>query len=62
MARKPSEKFYEDLKKKNKILRERLAMQSKSLVELVRSGELRPPEKISMCQFCLRHYKNEQEG
>ncbi len=62
MARKPSEEFYEELKKKNKIWRERLAMQPKSLIELVRSGELRPPQEISKCQFCLMHYKNEQEG
>lgn len=33
-----------------------------SLVDMVKSGKLRPPEKISMCQFCLRHYKNGQEG
>jgi transposase-like protein len=62
MARKPSEEFYEELKKKNKILRERLAMQSKSLIELIRSGKLRPPQEINACQFCLGHYKNEQEG
>jgi hypothetical protein len=46
---------------KDEILRERLA-QSKSLIELIRSGELRPPQKISTCQFCLGHYKSEQEG
>jgi hypothetical protein len=28
-------------------------MQSKSLVELVRSGELRPPEEISTCHCAL---------
>lgn len=59
---KPSEKLYEELKKKNKILRERLAMQPKSLNELVRSGELQPPQEISMCQFCFGPCKNEQEG
>lgn len=58
---KPSEKLYEELKKQNKILRERLAMQPKSLVELVRIGELRPPQEISKCQFCLMPCKNEQE-
>lgn len=57
MSRKPSEEFYEELKKKDKIWRERLAMQPKSLVELVRSGKLQPPEEISTCQFCLGHCK-----
>lgn len=33
-----------------------------SLSDMVRSGELRPPEEICMCQFCPRHYRNEQEG
>lgn len=62
MARNPSEELHEELKKKDKIWRERLAMQSKSLVELVRSGELQLPQEISMCQFCLGNYNNEQEG
>lgn len=57
MSRKPSEEFEEELKKKDKIWRERLAMQPKSLVELVRSGKLQQPEEISACQFCLGHCK-----
>jgi hypothetical protein len=46
----------------NRRLQEYLNSLPMSLVDMIKSGKLRPPQEINACQFCLRHYKNEQEG
>ena len=46
----------------NRRLQEYLNSLPMSLVDLAKSGKLQPPQEISMCQFCLGHYRNEQEG
>lgn len=46
----------------NRRLQEYLNSLPMSLIDMARSGELQPPQEISMCQLCLRHYKDEQEG
>lgn len=52
----------EELLAKNKRLQAYLNSLPMSLVDMIKSGKLRPPQKISTCQFCLGHYKNEQEA
>lgn len=41
----------------DKRLREYLDSLPMSLVDMVKSGKLQPPEEISMCQFCMRNCK-----
>lgn len=57
---KNTAEFHSYLIAKDKRLRAYLNSLPMSLIDMVRSGELRPPEKINTCQFCLR-LKNKQE-
>ena len=53
--------FHSYLIAENKRLQAYLNSLPMSLIDMIKSGKLRPPEKISACQFCLMHHKNEQE-
>lgn len=53
--------FHSYLIAENKRLQAYLNSLPMSLVDMIKSGKLRPPQEISTCQFCLMHCKNEQE-
>lgn len=54
--------FHSYLIDENKRLQAYLNSLPMSLLDMMKSGKLRPPQKTSTCQFCFGPCKNEQEG